>query len=245
MGMEGLSADGRIILIRVKIERAKTNLQNLEVELSRYGQQHFHAATSDRDSQTREVIINPVQKWQKLPFDALAAAGDVIQNLRSALDYLAQQLVWSGSGSEPSRSVQFPIAKDAVTYESDKARRVEGMCPKAIKAIDALKPYKGGNDALWKIHELNNIDKHRTLFTYAHDCFLTAEWIDDSMPFNLKASNPNFVGAFDGEVEQDMDAEFYEAVSKSEVTQGDSLLPTLHQLVNFVDNLIWTFRPFL
>lgn len=243
--MEGLSADGRIILIRVKIERAKTNLKNLETELSAYGKRYFHARTSDRDPNTGKVIVSAFQQRQSLPFDSLAAAGDVIQNLRSALDYLAQQLVWSGSGSEPGRLVQFPIAKDAATYEADKARRVEGMCPKAIKVIDALKPYKGGNDALWKIHELNNIDKHRTLFTYAHDCFLTADWLNDPMPFNLKASNPNFTGAFDSEVEQDMDAEFYEAVSHAQVTQGDSLLPTLHQLVNFVDNLIWTFKPFL
>jgi hypothetical protein len=119
------------------------------------------------------------------------------------------------------------------------------MCPKAIKFIDALKPYKDGNDALWRIHELNNIDKHRTLFTYANDCFLTADWLDDLMPFNLKASNPDFVGAFDSEVEKDMEAEFDEAVSQSQVTQSDSLLPALHQLVNFVDDLILRFKPFL
>lgn len=245
MGMEGLTADDRIILIRVKVERAKKNLQNLETDLAAYGVQHFHAATSYRDPNTGQVIQNPLRKWRKMPFDALAAAGDVIQNLRSALDYLAQQLVWAGSGKEPSRFVQFPIAKDAATYEADKTRRVEGMCPKTVKAIDALKPYKDGNDALWKIHELNNIDKHRILFTYAHDCMLTAEWLNDPMPFNLKASDPNFAGAFDTEVEKDMEIEFDEALGKAQVAQGDSLLPTLHQLVQFVDDLILSFRPFL
>lgn len=91
----------------------------------------------------------------------------------------------------------------------------KGMCPKAIKAIDALKPYKGGNDALWRIHELDNIDKHCALFTYAHDCMLVADWLAEygSMdPFDLKASNPNFaaVGAFDSEVEKDMEFEINE-----------------------------------
>ena len=124
MGMEGLTADDRIILIRVKIERAKKHLRNLESDLVEYGKQYFHASTSYRDPHTGETILNPLKKWRKLPFDALAAAGDVIQNLRSALDYLAQQLVWAGSGSEPSRLVQFPIAKDVGTYERDKATRV-------------------------------------------------------------------------------------------------------------------------
>src|SRR5271168_2992434 len=156
-----LDADDRIILIRVKIERAKKHLQNLEAELIGFGKKEFQAVTTDTESHIRQL-----GKHRVLPFDALSGAGDIIHNLRSALDHLACQLVWVGSGEEPSRRVYFPIAKDATTYEGEKARKVEGMCPKAIKAIDALKPYKGGNDALWRIHELDNIDKHRTLFTY-------------------------------------------------------------------------------
>ena len=35
----------------------------------------------------------------------------------------------------------------------------------AVDAIDAIKPYKGGNDTLWRLHGLNNIDKHRLLIT--------------------------------------------------------------------------------
>jgi hypothetical protein len=229
MGMEGLTADDRLILIRVKIERAKKHLRNLEAELSAYGTQRFSAVTSDRDPKTGVVIRNPLRGWKKMPFDALAAAGDVIQNLRTALDYLAQQLVWAGSGEEPTRFVQFPIAKDATAYEADKPKRVQGMCPKAIKAIDALKPYKGGNDALWKIHELNNIDKHRTLFTYDHDCFLTAEWIDDPMPFNLKASDPDFSGAFDGEVEKTMKSS---SMKRWASRRAKGILRCFHHFVN-------------
>jgi hypothetical protein len=245
MGMENWEPDWRIILIRVKIERAKKHLRNLETDLIGYGKQHFHASTSYRDPQTGETIRNPLKQQRKLPFDALAAAGDVIHNLRSALDYLAQQLVWAGSGSEPSRQVQFPISKDAAAYEADKARRVEGMRPKAIKAIDRLKPYKGGNEALWKIHELNNIDKHRLLFTYASDCFLTAEWLNDPFPFNLKAADPTFPGAFDSEVEKDMEFEIDKALGEPQIAEGNAMLPTLHQLVDFVENLVLSFRPFL
>ena len=39
------------------------------------------------------------------------------------------------------------------------------MTPAAIKAINAIKPYQGGDDALWRLHRLNIIDKHRTLIT--------------------------------------------------------------------------------
>ena len=124
------------------------------------------------------------------------------------------------------------------------------MCPKVIKAIDALKPYKGGNDALWRIHELDNIDKHRALFTYAHDCMLVADWLTEygsAGPFNLKARHPEFasVGAFDSEVEQNVEFEIDKAVSRAKIAPGESLLPSLTQLVDYVYRLVLSFKPFL
>jgi hypothetical protein len=53
------------------------------------------------------------------------------------------------------------------------------MTQAAIDAIDATKPYKGGNDCLWRLNQLNNIDKHRLLITVgsvmAH--FTAPRWI--------------------------------------------------------------------
>jgi hypothetical protein len=43
--------------------------------------------------------------------------------------------------------------------------KVKGMSPASIKAIDAIKPYQYGDDALWQLHKLNNLDKHRALLT--------------------------------------------------------------------------------
>jgi hypothetical protein len=42
---------------------------------------------------------------------------------------------------------------------------MKGALRETFEAIDALKPYKGGNDLLWNLHELNNIEKHRLLIT--------------------------------------------------------------------------------
>jgi hypothetical protein len=154
-----------------------------------------------------------------------------------------------GSGEEPSRRVEFPIAKDAATYEEEKARKVEGMSPTVIKTIDALKPYKGGNDALWRIHELDNIDKHRTLFTYANDCFLYADWLSEysSGLYTIKASDPHFggIGVFDDEVEKNVEFEIDEAVTKAKAATRHPLLPSLNELIDYVHNLVLSFKPFL
>lgn len=89
-----------------------------------------------------------------IPFDTIAASGDIIQNLRSSLDHLAYQLVMVGTddvGPKNVRRIQFPIAEDFAAYETRKAVQVEGMRDDAKCAIDAAKPYKGGNDNLWHI----------------------------------------------------------------------------------------------
>ncbi|MEO6924137.1 MAG: hypothetical protein ABI142_09955 [Bryocella sp.] len=94
-----------------------------------------------------------------------AMIGDAIHNLRSALDHVAYQLVWVSLGRQPTGHVYFPIADDREKYEVQRSRQLHGARPAAIAAVDAVTPYRGGNDLLWQLHKLNNVDKHRVLLT--------------------------------------------------------------------------------
>ncbi len=121
--------------------------------------------------------------------------------------------------------------------------KLMGMRPAAVRAIDELKPYKGGNDQLWRIHELDIIDKHHALFTVGHDCLFVADWMTVSVwPYLLKARSPDFAGVFDDEVEQAVGLEIDEAVGNS---KAGGLLPSLHRLVSFVDSLAFDFKAYL
>lgn len=234
----GLNAESRAALVRVKIERAKKNLVELEALLAGFRGKKIPVMTIRQD-------VSKIEKLPVLPFEALPISGDIIHNLRSALNHLAHQLVLVGtSGTEPSRRVEFPISKDVMTYEAEKVAKMEGMRLEAVKTIDSLHPYKGGNDTLWRIHELNNIDKHRTLFTVDHDVLLVSDW--QSYPYFFVAEqNPHFAGVFDRDVEKDMQLEIEESVRDMHIAKGNALLPTLHQLVNFVDELPTKFLPLL
>ena len=186
-----------------------------------------------------------------LPIDAVTIAGDLVHNLRSALDHLARQLVLVGMEIAPPaipftekdwRSIYFPIAETAKKYEAEKTRKVKGMLLEAVETIDRLKPYKGGNDHLWRIHELDNIDKHRSLFTLGKDFLFTANWYSGS--HLMKAENPLFAGV-EAQVEQDIQLEIQEGLSQPQVAEANALIPSLHQLVDFVENLVLDFRPLL
>ena len=246
-----LDARSRLCLVRVKVERAKKHLCDLEKDLIEYRRNGYTVIGPATDPKTGTPLPTASRTFHtlpRIPIDAIAASGDILQNLRSALDHLAYQLVLVGTNDvlpKNPRSIQFPIVKDFATYEAEKVRRVGGMRDGAKRAIDDAKPYKGGNDNLWRIHELSNIDKHRTLFSVAHDYLYLADWLPGVAPYWHKDKEPTFAGVFGDEKESDVQAEINEEVGKAKVVQSDALLPTLRQLVSFTDTFVRSFLPLL
>jgi hypothetical protein len=90
--------------------------------------------------------------------------------------------------------------------------------------------------------QLDNIDKHRALFTVAEDFLFTSDWFEGA--YLLKADNPHFSGV-EPSVKQNVQVEIEKAIIQSEIKQTNALLPSLHQLVDFVDGLVLSFKPFL
>src|SRR5947209_832360 len=122
-----LSPEARVVLVRVKIERAKKHFVSLTRDLCT-SQRSRRAILVKGDPKTGGTESREMRTVRELPFDAIAAAGDIIQNLRSALDHLANQLVLVAE-NEPTRRTCFPIADSFSTYEKEKGRKVNGMRP--------------------------------------------------------------------------------------------------------------------
>jgi len=208
---------------------------------------YIKAFVTDEDPKTGKPLPPSLQTVRVLPFDSVEIAGDIIQNHRSAVDHLAYQLVLVNANS-PTRDTCFPIGKDLTAYEGTKARCVKGMRADAKKAIDSVKPYNGGNNFLWVLHSLNNIDKHRLVFTVGTNFSFRAPWINDPFGFNtysVKASNPDFGGIFDQKKEDKINLKIAKTLTQAQIIKSDPLVPTLHQLVNVVEGLVLSFKPLL
>jgi len=243
-----LTAEERLITIRVKIKRAKKHFSELAELAEGYRYRYTHVAVSDEKPQFSQGFPNIV----RLPivhFDMLAIAGDILHNLRGSLEHVAYHLalVYDPKVSdEVLEKVTFPIGETPEKYESLKRRKIEGVIePRAIKFIDSLKPYKGGNDALWRLHEANNIDKHRRLISAGKDGILCeGEGFEEH--FWLKDQNPTFARVFLEEGEQE--PKLFTGITsllEFRIAEREALVPTLHQLISFVECLIEEFRVFL
>jgi hypothetical protein len=275
-----MTAEERLALIREKIERAKKHLADLDVEIHSFLDPKPYEFRAERDPQTRQLVYY-LASIKDMPSEIPLIAGDAFQNLRSALDHLACRLVEAGAGipirdnPEFFKGVSFPIRDTEETSKDESARlgKVKRMRQNAVKMIDDIKPYKGGDDTLWRLHKLNNIDKHRLLFTvvisvrstnapvriidrtvrniFPSDLVDKMKGIDLSDVFyrvvdkrcGLQAGDELFRDAPDTEFDEKMDFMLDIALSEPGILECESLLETLVQTTNYIDSLIATFKP--
>lgn len=158
-----MTGDERLALIRLKIEQAKRHESKMEAELASFWSSKPYEVWTKSEIATRRLIYFAARA-EAVPVLLSLIVGDVIHNLRSALDHLAYQLVLLGmKGKTPGHHVYFPIADNAVSYKAIASKNLKGADLAARKIVDGIKPYKGANDTLWFIHRLDIVDKHRLL----------------------------------------------------------------------------------
>jgi hypothetical protein len=111
------------------------------------------------DPQTQEFVIS-ITMFDELPTDLEAIVGDVLGNLRSALNLLIADMV-RANGQAVSRQNAFPSAASHSNYKREAPRRLENISDKARHFINRLRPYTGGNSLFWQLAELRNTDEHQ------------------------------------------------------------------------------------
>lgn len=160
---------------RAKLARAVQHIEILERELpadvSTAGSGPYSIRFSQVDPQTGwcDVLIAP-NKTKKPRFSVIV--GDVVHNLRCALDYIVTALVEASNATVTTRH-QFPIYQDAPRYlkkvgDPANAPATKGpLCDVVHGAvlIRDWQPYRlkpdPRADPLWHIYRFSNADKHR------------------------------------------------------------------------------------
>jgi hypothetical protein len=252
----------RTRLVGLKVKRAKHHIVDLEGRIGTFfrSEPNPYPITKEHDSEAGDLVYK-LGKCSPIPEDFPLIIGDVLQNLRTALDHLVWQLILSNGGTPNTRS-GFPIAKTLKEYEVESPRKVAGMARKAIEMIDELKPYCGGNEDLFGLHLLNNADKHRILLVVgaAHiatsvklPLSLTPKEFPIALPAPLDRSYPLKDGTelyrvFKEDIPnfpEDPQFRFQIAFGDAEIMNGEPLLPPLHQLADSVDRIIMSFDKLL
>lgn len=160
-----------------KVDRAFEHLGVLEREIpASFAQDDPYTIRFDPiDQQTGwcDVVLVP----DKTPRSLLGVLlGDVVHNLRCALDYIVTAL--AGASNTPlTRQHQFPTYTDPQRYRT-KVGTTQGADPSGplrgitvgLAEIEQLQPYHHQsdprNDPLWHLNQFSNADKHRQITNF-------------------------------------------------------------------------------
>ncbi|WP_148043110.1 hypothetical protein [Methylocystis hirsuta] len=157
---------------RIKIEQARRHIAEVERLLAE------HAASITINPGFPDgynvpnhpnTIVIPLGSMQirSVPEVVLATIGDAIHNLRSALDLMAVDM--ARSNNESVDKVAFPFAESSCKFNKAMEERKFSRCgEKAITIAKKIEPYKGGNNLLFAIHQLDISDKHHMLLPVAN-----------------------------------------------------------------------------
>jgi hypothetical protein len=122
----------------MKTERAKRHLDELNDAIRSFFASNPYKCSGKPDLQARKVVYT-MDSVKKVPDEIPSIAGDIIQNLRTALDHTAYKLYLKGTGgSTVSTNIYFPIADSKQQYDHTKGSKTHGILPSDKAKIDAL-----------------------------------------------------------------------------------------------------------
>lgn len=235
-----------------KIERAYSHISDLDQRIKGFFQSEpYEIATQLDPDGTQEWFV--VRKTKELPKIIPVIVGEVIYDLRSALDQLTCCL--AKKAGRDCTDVYFPFAGSKQKFElKDTQGKIQKLHPDAVLMIQQLHPYKGGNDFLWSLNRLNNLDKHQSLIGAGtmgvqFNADLTMKPREGlntiqalkttSDPFKEEIKILSFPAGCkpEGKVNIAFDVAFRDV----EIVERQSVLATLYQYANLVEKIISIF----
>ncbi|MGB7872198.1 MAG: hypothetical protein WBM01_28695 [Mycobacterium sp.] len=168
---------------RRKLERAKFHADGLRAEIDAFREHSPHqfetkSLGNPRGQSDFRVILKVIQA-PTIPHDWAVVTGDILTNVRAALDHAVFPHVRAHAPEVRPWKIQHPIEDTRGKFE---AKTAGWSSENVRKVIDEAQPYQFDDPSghpLRILRELVNIDKHRDLVvsTYAMDAFEVA--LDD------------------------------------------------------------------
>lgn len=208
---------------RAKVERAKTFIAELVKEQERYAAQGVRASIA---------IDEKGQPQMKLEWDGTGLLpgvilGDAVHNLRSALDLMASELAVIAE-QNPDQTY-FPFATSLHELRKSHKFKAFAKCgADCVRLLEEIAPYRGGNEALRALHDLDVRDKHRSLIPSEND-------IQFSFIGDLALDNP-----WDHTLKPQVEVLCYKFPPDAPLA-GEQIVPTLERLTKSVEGILEAF----
>lgn len=153
--------------VHAKVKRANEHLNSLAPLIQSLVDSGANNLVVEKYPNGKGFLIRSEFLWPPPPYWG-SIIGDIVHNLRSALDILACELV-AANGSIPTSQTAFPVLRTNSGSERDwhscVGGKLKGASSEAIEFVQALNCYAEGTDRfkVYMLDQLDIYDKHRML----------------------------------------------------------------------------------
>lgn len=253
-----------LLVAKAKINRAKSQIDDLDGEIRAFIQTNSYDVVSNLNLDGSEQIWR-FRLRDKDTSDLAVSAGLILHLLRSPLDNILSEIAFEHCGIR--KDTAFPFGKDIHAFEGSLREKTKHLPSEAVDLICRFKPYGGGNELLWALHNLNVHDKHPGLRAVGHvqgmalqslkiwdgkmlvmgnrwGQHLHAEGYTPKI-FAVEAisDDPEFLTTTPGaKVECDAQPTFQVASSDIRGFEREPAVAVLHQMLDLVENIAAKFK---
>lgn len=144
-----------------RVNRADKRLAEFVALQSSHRLDQYGTVTVYKHPQSGYYVPQAVYSGPPISDEFSITIGEIIYNLRAALDYLVYELAFLDSGIIQEMT-QFPIETNSSLFDSHRPSYLKGVADKHAAIIERLQPY---NPFAWThtVRDISNPDKHRHL----------------------------------------------------------------------------------
>jgi hypothetical protein len=164
----------------LKIQRAKQHINDLNRIFAAFVGGKTHLVFIEHDAESGDDLLK-VKGTKRLEDDFVLTLGDAVHNLRTALDYVMNDIEFATTGQRTAYT-KFPVYPTRDALEAAANGAMKQKVPKEVIdcIVHTIQPYKGGNgNPLWCLHELDIEDKHRLQIANTEIKFIHGICIED------------------------------------------------------------------
>ncbi len=180
----------------LKVDRARAHYEVLQEEVTRFLDTQYERILTEPEEHGKKFWVP--NGFDQVPRAFAAIIGDIVHNLRTALDYLVYELARLDNEKVPEpKDTQFPICLWRNQWKEQSKKRLRGISPEHVEVIDSFQPYHfrdQGKDpklaTLAVLHELDIQDKHKLVLP----AFARVNLGPLDMSLEDFASNPTSLG---------------------------------------------------
>lgn len=254
---------------RLKIERAKRHIREITEEIRTWLADEPYSVFTEDDYEVGKRLWK-VRVNRCVPAEWSGIVGDAIHNARAALDLLMVAVV---RHCDPNRAsynhVKFIVSESKESFEARLPKVMKGASREARRLVENLKPYKGGDEAFWRLHQLDILDKHKAIIPVGaghrsihlrhspsrmfrdsgikgienlDDFVLTLR--QDEIDFPIEDGAEVFSRWLNEEApfEDDVQFTFEIAFGEGQILKGEPVVPALTQICQFVEGTFDIFE---